>query len=77
MKVVKIKVGAVEYVLPESAVANYHHLLIALRQQGSSETLHTETQKLSSDMGTEETQGSVEASGSEQASPRRTQRKGV
>ncbi len=75
MKVVRIKTGAVEYVLPESAIPNYPHLLTALQQQGSSETPQTETQTPSSDMETEETQGSVEAS--EQASPRRTQRRGV
>ncbi len=75
MKIVRIKVGAVEYVLPESAVANYPHLLTALQQQDSSETQETETQTLSSDTETEETQGSVETS--EQASPRRSQRRGI
>ncbi len=74
-KVVKIKIGAVEYVLPENALANYPHLLTALQQQGSSETQETETQTPSSDMETEETLGSVEAS--EQASPRRSQRRGI
>ncbi len=75
MKIVRIKVGAVEYVLPENALANYPHLLTALQQQGSSEKPHTETPTLSSDTETEETQGSAEAS--EQTSPRKTQRKGV
>jgi hypothetical protein len=74
-RIVKIKVGSVVYEIPENAVANYPHLLMALQQQGSSETPQTETQTPFSGMETGEIAGSEEAS--EQSSPRRTQRRGV
>jgi len=74
-KVIRIKTGNIVYEMPESAVANYPHLLTALLQQGSKETPQTETQMPSSGMETEETQGYAEAS--EQASPRRSQRRGI
>jgi len=74
-KTVKIKIGNIVYEMPESVAVNYPHLLTALQQQGSTGTPQIENQTPSSDTETEETQGSAEAS--EQASPRRTQRKGI
>ena len=74
-RIMKIKIGNVVYEIPESAVANYPHLLTALQQQGSKEKLQTENQTLSSDTETKETQGSAETF--EPTSPRRTQRRGV
>jgi hypothetical protein len=74
-KMMRIKVGDVVYEIPESAVANYPHLLTTLQQQGSKKTPQTETQTPSSDTETEEMLGSVDTS--EQTSPRRSQRKGV
>ena len=74
-KTIKIKVGNVVYEMSESVVANYPHLLTALQQQGSKEKPQTEPQTPSSDTETEETQGSAEFS--EQASPRRNQRRGA
>jgi len=74
-KVVKIKIDGVEYIIPESAIANYPHLKLALQQQGSKEKPQTETQKLSSGTEIEVPVGSEEVS--EQTSPRRTQRRGI
>jgi len=74
-KMVKINHDGVLYVIPENAVANYPHLVIALQQQGSKEKPQTEAQKLSSEKETEEIVGSEEAS--EQTSPRRNQRRGI
>jgi len=74
-KIVRIKVGNVVYEMPESAVANYPHLLTALQQQGSKEKRETETQTPFSDTEIEEIQGSVDTF--EQVSPRRSQRRGI
>lgn len=74
-KIVRIKLDDVEYVIPESVVANYPHLMLALQRQGSKEKPQTEIQTPFAGMGTTETQGSEETS--EQASPRRNQRRGI